>query len=277
MSLTWSHRCGGISLREPCVMGILNVTPDSFSDGGAFLRMEDAVDHGLALEEEGAHILDIGAQSTRPGFVPLNPEEEWNRLSPVIQRLRPLVCIPISVDTYYPDVALQAIEAGADIINDVSGNLTEMPAICQKTGAGLVSTHNGENGDSPEAIIAFFTKAIAAAETAKMPLSQLCLDVGIGFGKSRTTELEAVRSLPKMLEAVPGVPLMVGGSRKRVIAAAGGDCPPDQRLFGTIAFHTVALYLGAHIIRVHDVAAAVQAARVTQALKTGIIETDCLL
>ena len=257
------------------IMGILNVTPDSFSDGGRYLELDAALRHAQEMEREGADILDIGAQSTRPGHTPVTAEEEWARLQPVLRALRERTALPLSVDTYYPSVAAAAVKAGVAIINDVSGSLENgMPRVAAETGAGLVMMHAGAGaddagtGDAVEAVRRYFRQAMAAASAAGLPGQRVCLDPGIGFGKDRRGDLALAARLPELAADYPGTALLVGASRKRVIAAC---CSPEpaaaERLAGTLAFHTVAQWNGAHILRVHDVAQAVQAARVADALR----------
>ncbi|HIW73443.1 MAG TPA: dihydropteroate synthase [Firmicutes bacterium] len=257
------------------IMGILNVTPDSFSDGGRYSERDAALRHAEDMERAGADILDIGAQSTRPGHAPVTAEEEWERLEPVLRGLREQTALPLSVDTYYPAVAAAAVEAGAAIINDVSGSLENgMPRVAAGTGAGLVMMHAGGGaddtgeGDAVEAVRLYFRRAMAAAAAAGLPPERVCLDPGIGFGKDRHGDLALAARLGELTAAFPETAFLVGASRKRVIAACCSPEPPvGGRLAGTLAFHTVARWNGAHILRVHDVAQAVQAARVTDALR----------
>lgn len=257
------------------IMGILNVTPDSFSDGGRYFGRDAALSHAQEMEREGADILDIGAQSTRPGHTPVTAEEEWARLEPVLRGLQGRTALPLSVDTYYPEVAAAAVEAGAAIINDVSGSLENgMPRVAAETGAGLVMMHAGGGaddagrGDALEAVRRYFRTALAAAAAAGLPAERVCLDPGIGFGKDRAGDLALAARLGELTAEFPDTAVLVGASRKRVIASCCSPEPPaGERLAGTLAFHTVAQWNGAHILRVHDVAAAVQAARVADALR----------
>ena len=257
------------------IMGILNVTPDSFSDGGRYFDRDAALSHAQEMEREGADILDIGAQSTRPGHTPVTAEEEWARLEPVLRNLRGRTALPLSVDTYYPSVAAAAVEAGAAIINDVSGSLENgMPRVAAETGAGLVMMHAGGGaddagrGDALEAVRRYFRTALEAAAAAGLPAERVCLDPGIGFGKDRAGDLALAARLGELTAEFPDTAVLVGASRKRVIASCCSPEPPaGERLAGTLAFHTVAQWNGAHILRVHDVAAAVQAARVADALR----------
>ncbi len=270
-------RCGEWTMdlsARTAVMGILNVTPDSFSDGGRYNTVEKAAAHALQLQQEGADILDIGAQSTRPGHIPVSAQEEWARLEPVLQAIRGEIRIPVSVDTYYPEVAQRALQAGASIINDVSGCVENgMAAVAAKAGAGLVMMCPGdanvtETAANPfDAVRRYFRRALQLAAWAELPYECVCLDPGIGFGKSREDDLELIARLPELMSGLPEIALLVGASRKRVVAACCGDVPSGERLPGTLALHTVAQWNGAHILRVHDVAPAVQAVRVTDALR----------
>ncbi len=247
--------------RTTAVMGILNITPDSFSDGGQFADVSAAVERALAIEREGAAILDIGAQSTRPGATPLSDEEEWARLAPVLTALRGRLRIPLSVDTFFPSVAERALQHGACILNDVSGSLSNgFPALAARYGAGLVMMAN--DAAHPSDIRMYFEAALTAARDAGLPLSRVCLDIGIGFHKTREADLDAVRHLQDILDGLPTTAVLAGASRKRVIAFAGGDAPVAERLGGTIALHTAAQLRGATVLRVHDVKEAVQAAAV---------------
>lgn len=274
------HKTGELLLNgHTAVMGILNLTPDSFSDGGRYTDVRAAVNHALTMQSQGADILDIGAQSTRPGHTPVTAEEEWRRLQPVFAALQGRVTVPLSVDTYYPDVAAAAVEAGASVINDVSGGLTNgMCEVAARTGAGLILMHAGRGADDTgsgedvlAAVRAYFDQAMTLVGQAGLPLNRLCLDPGIGFGKSREGDLTLVAQLPALMEELPDVAVLVGASRKRVVAACCEVAPPvGERLAGTLAIHTVAAWNGAHILRVHDVAEAVQAARVTDALREAV-------
>lgn len=274
------YRTGVLELNtRTAIMGILNITPDSFSDGGRYVEVGDAVKHAEEMVYAGADILDIGAQSTRPGHTPVTAEEEWKRLEPVLKEIKGKIQVPISIDTYYPEVAAAALDAGADIINDVSGSMENyMPAVVARFGAGLIMMHAGGGADdlgkcdglsqTIAGVHSYFIRAIATAEKAGLSLKQICLDPGIGFGKDRQGDLALVSHLPELVKGLPSVAVLVGASRKRVIAACCETNPPvDQRLGGTVAIHTVAQWNGAHILRVHDVAEAVQAARATDALK----------
>lgn len=270
------YRSGRLSLNSTVVMGILNVTPDSFSDGGRYASPEKALEHALEMQAQGAGILDVGAQSTRPGHVPVSPEEEWARLEPVLDRLRGRIRIPISVDTYYPAVAKAALVSGADILNDVSGDLHNgMMELAAETGAGLVVMHAGGGADDVgaagadvvETVRRFFEEALARAAEVGLDRNRICLDPGIGFGKTREGDRRLVSSLPRLMLDLPDAAVLVGASRKRVVGdCAGKPVPLGERLPGTLAFHSIAQWNGARILRVHDVAEAVRAAAVVDEL-----------
>jgi len=254
------------------LMAILNITPDSFFDGGTYLTPELAIKRALELQSQGADILDIGAQSTRPGAVPVPPEEELRRLLPVLEAIAGQVSIPISVDTFHPTVAEQALQHGASIINDVSGRVTtDMANIIQRYNAGWVLMHNGGGADAvptyaPDIVICVRDSLASMAEQAMsfgLTKQQLCIDPGIGFGKSREDNIKLISNMRSL--KLEGIALLVGASRKRV---TGEGIPPQDRLAGTIAAHTVAQLGGADILRVHDVREARQAADFTELVIT---------
>ena len=232
------------------LMGIVNITPDSFSDGGDYASPETAVAHALQLLEEGADILDLGAQSTRPGYTEIPPEEEWARLAPVLTALRAKTNAPLSVDTYFPAVAEKALAAGADIINDVSGRVQPaMAKLVAATGCGWVLMHNGAGGT--DEVRAFFDASSAASEALGVKAQQLCFDMGIGFGKTEEQNLELIANIP--LYKKENAPLLLGVSRKRVIGSISRQQNPKERLYGNIAADTAAILGGADIIRLHDI------------------------
>lgn len=240
------------------VMGILNVTPDSFSDGGDYVDPDLAVQRAIEIQNLGADIVDIGAQSTKPGAVQISVDEELRRLLPVLSGLKGKLHIPISVDTFYPKVAAKALEFGADIINDVTGfKDEEMFNVVRGSDCGIVIMHDfGE----PNTIVPFFAQRIEKAEKIGINPSRICFDIGIGFGKSYEENLFILANLPKF--RLNNNALLVGVSRKRVIGYSCGNPPFKERLPGTIAANSIALFDGADIVRVHDVAEAVQATQV---------------
>ncbi|MGE4373625.1 MAG: dihydropteroate synthase [Xanthobacter sp.] len=252
------------------VMGILNVTPDSFSDGGCSFAVEDALANAQRMAAEGADILDIGGESTRPGHTPLSTEEEWARLAPVMAVLPQHSSLPISIDSYKAAVARRALETGACIVNDVWGfsRDPEMAHVVADFDAAAIIMHNREQIDPALDIVddmrAFFDRTIAQAERAGVQRERLVLDPGIGFGKSLEQNLDAIRRLGEL--RVLGLPILLGTSRKSFISKLV-ESSPEQRLPGTIASNVIGLMAGVEIIRVHDVAAHIQAARITEAIR----------
>lgn len=257
------------------VMGILNVTPDSFSDGGRFFERETAVEHGLRMVEEGADILDIGGESTRPGAELTSEEEELNRVIPVIEAIRRSVEVPISVDTSKSGVARLALNAGADMLNDVSAlridpGIAELAAeravpLCLMHMLGMPKTMqvNPEYGDLMGEIIAFLReRAEAAAEVGVEP-ANILVDPGIGFGKTVAHNLEILRRLRELRGL--GYPVLVGPSRKSFIGRVL-DLPEGERLEGTAASVALSIANGADIVRVHDVSEMVRVAGLTDAI-----------
>jgi dihydropteroate synthase len=255
------------------IMGIVNVTPDSFSDGGAFATTEAAVAQGERMAREGAAILDIGGESTRPHALPVGADEEMARVLPVIESLHRRVAIPLSVDTMKAEVAAAAVEAGASIINDVWGFQRDagMAAVAARTGAAAVVMHNrGHAGVDPDIdimadVLGFLARSIAAAAVAGVPRSRLIVDPGFGFGKTDAQNLTLIREL-RQLEAL-GCPILVGVSRKSSLGRISGQPVASERLPASLAAALWAVACGAAIIRVHDVAAHVQALKVHHAIE----------
>lgn len=248
-------------------MGILNVTPDSFSDGGKYLDPEKALAHALEMERDGADFIDVGGQSTRPGYTAVSPEEEWARIKEVLSGLVEGTGLAISVDTFYPQVAEKALACGAHIINDVSGFGDDMLRAVAGSGCGCVVMHpkGAEAGDILAEVRAFFEERRETAGRLGIALDHLCFDPGIGFGK---TMEDNFRLIARVEEAkLPGAAYLMAASRKRVTGAPCGNPPFAQRLPATIAAHTAAILGGADFIRVHDVRESVQAARMADALK----------
>ncbi len=253
------------------VMGILNVTPDSFSDGGLFAGEAEAVAQAERLVAEGAAILDIGGESTRPGHVPVPAEEEQARVLPVIRAIAPRLPVPISIDTYKASTARLALEAGARIVNDVWGLQREpdIASVAAAHGAPVIIMHNRETIDPDLDIVAdmlaFFERSLTIAHRAGLADSEIVLDPGVGFGKSWNQHLEALRRLPEIRAL--GFPVLVGVSRKSLLGRLHDrETRPADRLTGSVAAHAVAATLGADIVRVHDVAAHVDAMRVVDAV-----------
>jgi len=249
------------------VMGILNVTPDSFSDGGCFFSTEQAVQHALAMRDDGADMIDIGAQSTRPGSTRIAPEQELERLLPVLKQLRNQLDIPISVDTFYPQVAAVALEHGASIINDVTGfDDSAMVDVAAKSDCGcIVMHHTGTDSDIISDVRAYFFKQLDILHSAGINSERICFDPGIGFGKTHEQNLQLLANANKLRTG--DCALLIAASRKRVIGTECGNPPFEQRLGGTIAAHSIAVADGADMVRVHDVPEMVQAAKIASAIR----------
>jgi dihydropteroate synthase len=257
-----------LALRRPLVMGILNVTPDSFSDGGAFLSPDAAVAHAKQMMTEGVDIIDIGAESTRPQAVAVSAGEELRRLEFVLPAV---VCLgrPVSIDTMKATIAAWALDRGAAIVNDVWGlqHDPDMANVVARHRVPVIVMHNRDAADPRIDIMAdiaaFFERSLAIAARAGIQRDRIVLDPGIGFGKTQEQSMTALARLDRLKTF--GLPLLVGASRKRLIDSVT-PAPPDRRLGGSIAAHILAVERGAAIVRVHDVAATVQAMRVTTAI-----------
>ena len=268
------------------VMGVLNVTPDSFSDGGRFSSTERALARAREMISEGADILDIGGESTRPGADLVSAEEELRRVLPIIEELSKTPIVPISVDTTKAAVARAALEAGAEIINDISGLRFEpqMADVAARAGAGLVLMHSrGDAGtmhrlEPVPDILAEVTnsllESVAEAGRRGVPRECIALDPGIGFSKSLEQNVELIARFDCFAQALTGFPLLIGTSRKSFLARLLDGAPVDERLHGTMANLTASVLGGAHIVRVHDVKAAVEAVRVADALKAAARRSD---
>lgn len=250
------------------VMGILNVTPDSFSDGGRFDNYQAAFDHALAMVEQGADILDIGGESTRPGATTVSAEEEAARVVPIITQIAAMVPVPISIDTYKSATARAALEAGAKIVNDVWGlqHDPEIANVAAEFDAPVVIMHNREQADPALDIIAdmrrFFDVSLDIARRAGISDSNIILDPGIGFGKTQQQHFDILLRLDE-LKAF-GFPVLVGASRKSMIGNIVNRSP-QERMAGTLAVHTLAAANGADIIRAHDIAEHIDSARIIDA------------
>jgi len=266
--------------KRTLVMGVLNVTPDSFSDGGKFFTLNRAVEAALDMERAGADLLDIGAESTRPGSTGIPASEEIARLLPVLQALRGRLKIPISVDTQKASVAEIALGAGAQILNDISGlqHDSRLADVAAKFRVPLVLMHmrgtprTMQKGPFAKDVLKDVTcglrESIAAARRAGVARSQIILDPGIGFGKSFAQNYELLGKLPQLAQL--GYPLLVGTSRKGFLGATlardGKSAAPEERIWATAATVTASILNGAHIVRAHDVPEMVQIARVTDCL-----------
>ena len=281
------HIAGGRRLligERTLIMGILNVTPDSFSDGGAFFSRDKAIAHAEQMIAEGADIVDVGGESTRPGGANIvSAAEELDRVLPVIEQLAKRFDVPISVDTTKAVVAHAALEAGAAIVNDVSALRFEPEIADQvaKSSAGLVLMHSrGTPGalhglepvaDIIQEVTSGLRSSIKIAEGRGVKRESIGIDPGIGFGKSQEQNIELIAKLDQLVAAFPDLPVLIGTSRKsflgRILADKNGNPPPsEERLHATMASTVIAILKGAHIVRVHDVRAAIEAVRVTDAI-----------
>ena len=258
------------------VMGILNVTPDSFSDGGLFFDPEAAVARALAIERAGADLIDLGGESTRPGSEGVPAEEELRRVLPVLDGLRGKIKIPISIDTAKSQVAEAAAIAGAEILNDVTGLRADprIAEVARRRKLPLILMHMRGRPrtmqkqpfarDVVRDVVAGLRRAVAAARRAGVPKSQIVLDPGIGFGKSWPQNFELLERLPELAKL--GFPLLLGTSRKSFIGKILGGATKEERVSGTAATVAASILGGAHIVRVHDVAEMVEVARVADAV-----------
>ena len=264
-----------LDLITPRVMGIVNVTPDSFSDGGKFSATNLAIEHALKLAEEGADILDIGGESTRPNATSVSLQEELNRVIPVIEALVKQVKIPISIDTYKPQVMQAAIAAGASMVNDVRGLQEEYALqIVAKSNVGVCLMHmqgapqtmqqNPQYNDVVNDVKEFLAARLKASIHAGVAKNRILLDPGFGFGKTREHNITLLQNLESFADL--GQPLLVGLSRKSVLGQMTGN-DVDARLYASIAASVIATMKGAKILRVHDVKATVEALKVVSAIQ----------
>lgn len=263
-NLNWL--CGSSCLelgQRPYFMGILNVTPDSFSDGGQYTALDLASARARQLVAEGADIIDVGGESTRPGSRPVDLAEELRRVIPVIEMLRYQIKIPISVDTTKAEVARQAVAAGASIVNDISG-LTfdpEMPRVCAETGAGVVAMHIQGTPETMQQdphyenvvdeVRTFLARRLDELQASGIRRDALVIDPGIGFGKTAQHNVELLAAIPRLRDL--GRPVLIGHSRKRFLAKVLGR-PVEEKSFGTVGVSLASISLGADIIRLHEVA-----------------------
>jgi dihydropteroate synthase len=285
MNRTWHVQDRTLPIGERAlIMGILNVTPDSFSDGGQFLDLDPALAHAEQMIAEGADIIDIGGESTRPGGEPVSIDEEIQRVVPVIEALVKRTDTPISVDTTKSEVARAALEAGAAIVNDISALRFDffIADAVARAGAGLVLMHSRGTpatmhrlppvADIMEEVTSSLRASVHMAERRGVKRESIVIDPGIGFSKTPEQNLELIARLDQLIAAFPDYPLLIGTSRKSfighiVVDKFGTPAPPEDRLHGTMATITAAILRGAHIIRVHDINAAVQTIRVADAIR----------
>jgi dihydropteroate synthase len=262
------------------IMGIVNVTPDSFSDGGDFLDPDAAVEQGLRMVEDGADLVDVGGESTRPGSAPVSAEEEQRRVLPVIERLAGELPVPVSVDTRRGATARRAIEAGASVLNDVFGLIDpESREVAAATGVPVILMHmrgtpadmrrderHYRYGDLMAEVIAELAERIEAVRAAGVAEESILVDPGIGFAKRAAESFQAVRRIPELARL--GRPIVVGPSRKSFLAEVVAG-PPKDRLFATLGAVAACVAAGAHVVRVHDVRPAVEAVRAFEACRSG--------
>ena len=267
-----------LDLSEPRVMGVLNVTPDSFFDGGRFVDVAASVSRGLAMVEEGAAIIDVGGESTRPGAAPVDAAEELARVIPVIEQLAARVSVPISVDTSKPQVMRAALAAGAGLVNDVRA--LEAPGALRAVadaGAAVCLMHmrgeprsmqqDPQYDDVVAEVGRYLAGRVAACAAVGVGRERICVDPGIGFGKRPEHNLALLAGLDRIAD--PGIPVLVGVSRKSLIGIITGR-PASGRLAGSVALAALAVLRGAAIVRAHDVAETVDAVKVASALRRSI-------
>jgi dihydropteroate synthase len=276
----WQTARRKISLEKKIVMGIINVTPDSFSDGGKFFSIDDALRQAEKLVTEGADILDVGGESTRPKSARVSSDEESSRVVPVIEGIAKRFETPISIDTTKAEVAENALASGAEIINDISGLRFDprIGEVAAAHGAGLVLMHSRGTFETMHTlppvddilsdVSADFQRAVSAAKSFGVADEQIVLDIGIGFSKTLEQNLELLAKLDKLVREFSEFPILVGTSRKSFIAKILGESSPDERLAGSLASVVVAVWNGAKIIRVHDVRPTVDALAITQNIRS---------
>jgi len=278
----WAIRGGSIDRDRPVVMGILNVTPDSFSDGGELESVEFAVDRGLRMVEQGADLLDIGGESTRPGAAAVDPLRQLDRILPVIEALAGRTATPVSVDTRSAEVAREALRAGAAVINDVSAlGDPEMAETVRLSDAGIILMHmrgtpqtmqaHARYTDVVSEVVAELGRSLQQARAAGIPDRSIVLDPGLGFAKTAEHNLALLAALDRFVAL--GLPLLVGPSRKAFVGQILGGLPPRERVAGTVGACVAALLGGARIFRVHDVAPVRQALDVADAIRRTAAET----
>ncbi len=265
--------------KRTLIMGVLNVTPDSFSDGGMYNDVDSAVAHALQMKEDGADIIDIGGESSRPGAESISVNEELGRTIPVIQKVRERSDVPISIDTYKSQVAESALVAGATIVNDISAATfdTSMPTLIAQSKCYAVIMHmagtpttmqnDPHYDDVTKEVFDYLTLRVSDLMHAGVDKSKLVIDPGIGFGKTVEHNLELLRRLREFRNL--DVPVLVGTSRKSTIGTVLGGLPPEERLEGTAATVAVSIVNGADIVRVHDVKEMTRVARMTDAIVRG--------
>lgn len=275
----WQTSRRKISFDRPLVMGILNVTPDSFSDGGRFTSVDAAIARAEEMIAEGVDIIDIGGESTRPGSERVSAEEEISRTAPVIEAISKQFDVSVSIDTSKSEVATAAVEAGAEIINDISGLRFDerIAEVAAEHKTGLVLMHSRGDfatmhsqppvHDILSEVEADFTRSTDTVAKYKIAPESIALDIGIGFGKTFEQNLELIARLGELVAAFYEYPILVGTSRKSFIGKILGGSPTDERLAGSITTAAIAVWNGAAIIRAHDVKETVEAVRIVNELK----------
>jgi dihydropteroate synthase len=267
-----------LELRTPQVMGILNITPDSFSDGGQHNTYDAAIKHALQMHAEGAAFIDIGGESTRPGAEAVSLNEELDRVIPVIEKLKQEVDVPISIDTFKPEVMREAVAAGAGLINDVNAlraegaletaaSLNVPVCLMHMQGTPRTMQKQPVYDNVTIEVKTFLHDRVIACEQAGISREKIILDPGFGFGKTLEHNLQLMRELSAFMDE--DLPVLVGVSRKSMLGLIL-DAEPDQRLYGTVSLQTMALMQGAHILRSHDVRAAVDCVKTVMAVNTGM-------
>lgn len=269
-----------IQLNKAIVMGILNVTPDSFSDGGRFFSLDEAIKHAERMISEGATIIDVGGESTRPGSIRVEEEEELRRTVPVIEKICSKFDIIVSIDTTKSKVAEEALNAGAEIVNDISGLRFDknIARVVAERRAGIVLMHSRgsfETMHKQEPVSDIFSEVVRGlkeslknAFESGIEENQIILDIGLGFSKTPEQNLEILAKLEKFIQEFAKFPMLVGSSRKSFIGKILEGADVSERLYGTLATVAISVWKGAKIIRVHDVKAAVDTVRMIEAIKT---------
>ncbi|MCS6874842.1 MAG: dihydropteroate synthase [Acidobacteriota bacterium] len=280
--MIWETSKRKIQLQKAIVMGILNVTPDSFSDGGRFFSVEEALKQAEKMISEGATIIDVGGESTRPGSTRVDEEEELRRTIPVIEQICKRFDVAVSIDTTKWRVAKEALEAGAEIVNDISGLRFDerISKLVAEKRAGLVLMHSRGSFETMHTqqpvpdilseVVKGLKMGLEKAFESKVKKSQIVLDVGLGFGKTPEQNLELLAKLEKIQQEFSEFPFLIGPSRKSFIGKALGDVEVSERLYGTMATVAISVWKNAKIIRVHDVKPAVDTIKIIEAIKEQI-------
>ena len=273
--MNWIIRNNIIPLETPLVMGILNVTPDSFYDGGKYVQTDAACNAAMQMEKDGANIIDIGGESSRPGSKPVSAKEELQRVIPAIRKITAAIKLPVAIDTQKAEVALEAIKAGASIVNDISAmSDPAMASVVSKNGAGIILMHKHGEPETMqnkplvkenvlENVIDFLKSRVEYAISSGIKEEQIVIDPGIGFGKTYSANELLINNIDKLKSL--GFPVLIGASRKRFIGEITGR-KSEQRLAGSIAVHVISYLRGAIIFRTHDVKETVDALKVAEAI-----------